>query len=197
MKKKSKKKGSGMKKGGKYERLICKRLSLWWTENKRDDIFWRTAGSGGRATQRKKNKQDTYGQHGDVQATDPIGEPLTMLCSIEIKCGYSSNTFSELLEKNQNPKVKACLYQKFIEQAEISAEAGKTYAWIVISKRNGRTPIVIMPGYFYKALKQYHTIGARVTFDTGGELQTIFITTLDEFLDIDRDVFENLYDRKR
>jgi len=197
MKKKSKKKGSGMKKGGKYERLICKRLSLWWTENKRDDIFWRTAGSGGRATQRKKNKQDTYGQHGDVQATDPIGEPLTMLCSIEIKCGYSSNTFSELLEKNQNPKVKACLYQKFIEQAEISAEAGKTYAWIVISKRNGRTPIVIMPMYFYKALKQYHTIGARVTFDTGGELQTIFITTLDEFLDIDRDVFENLYDRKR
>jgi len=193
-----KKKGGGMKKGSSFERLICKRLSLWWTNNKRDDVFWRTSGSGARATQRKKNKQDTYGQHGDVQAIDPIGEPLTKLCSIEIKCGYSSNTFAELLEKKQNLKSKPCMYQQFIEQAETSAGAANTYAWIIISKRNGRVPIVIMPGYFYKALKCYYNNSVKLVFtNRGNDAQSIFISTLDEFLDIDRDVFEELYARKR
>jgi len=28
------------KKGPKFERKMCKKFSLWWTNNKRDDIFW-------------------------------------------------------------------------------------------------------------------------------------------------------------
>ncbi len=61
-----------MPKGSNFEREICKLLSLWWTNDKRDDIFWRTSGSGARATTRSKTKQKTFGQYGDVQATDPI-----------------------------------------------------------------------------------------------------------------------------
>lgn len=37
-------------KGSVFEREICKALGRWWTDGERDDIFWRTAGSGARAT---------------------------------------------------------------------------------------------------------------------------------------------------
>ena len=197
MKKKKRSKGHGMKKGSAFEREICKKISLWWSEGQREDIFWRTAGSGARATQRSKNKKKTYGQYGDVQAIDPIGEPLTKLCAIEIKHGYSKYTFADLLEKSQNSKVKICLMQQFIEQAEKSCEEASTYAWIIISKRNGRTPIVILPYYLYKQIKGYFTNHAKLTFNNSeGDAQSIYITTLDELFDISPDVFKGIYKRK-
>ena len=197
MKKKKRSKGHGMKKGSAFERAICKRLSLWWTENKREDVFWRTAGSGARATQRSKSRKTTYGQYGDVQAIDPIGEPLTKLCTIEIKRGYSKYTFADLLEKAQNPKVKICLMQQFIEQAEISCEDADTYAWIIISKRNGRTPIVLMPAYLYKQIHCYYNNYAKIVFNNSdNDAQSILIMTLDELLEISPDIFKKLYKRK-
>ncbi len=42
--------GRGVKKGGSYERLKLKQLSLWWTDNKEPDIFQRTSGSGSKST---------------------------------------------------------------------------------------------------------------------------------------------------
>jgi hypothetical protein len=44
------KSGGGNEKGGRFERLVCKRLSLWLSKGERDDLFWRSAMSGGRAT---------------------------------------------------------------------------------------------------------------------------------------------------
>ena len=198
MKKKKRSKGHGMKKGSAFEREICKKISLWWSEGQREDIYWRTSGSGARATQRSKSKKKTYGQYGDVQAVDPIGEPLTKLCTIEIKRGYSKYTFADLLEKAQNPKVKICLMQQFIEQAEKSCEEAHTYAWLIISKRNGRTPIVSMPYYLYNRLQcGLNCPYGRIKFENSdGDAQSIFITTLDELLDISPDVFKGLYRRK-
>lgn len=190
-------KGSGMKKGSAFERLMCKYLSEWWSEGKRDDIFYRTSGSGARATQRSKSRKKTYGQYGDVQAIDPIGEPLTKVCTIEIKRGYSKYTFADLLEKSQNPKVKTCLMQQFVEQAEKSCEDASTYAWIIISKRNGRTPIVLMPYYLYKQIHCYYNNYAKMTFNNSdNDAQSIFVTTLDELLEISPDIFKKLYKRK-
>jgi len=45
-----KKRGGGKAKGAAFERDICRRLSLWYTNGKQDDVFWRSAISGGRAT---------------------------------------------------------------------------------------------------------------------------------------------------
>ena len=38
------------KKGPKFERDFCKRLSLWSSSGMDEDVFWRTPGSGARAT---------------------------------------------------------------------------------------------------------------------------------------------------
>ena len=74
-----------MAKGSAFEREIAKLLSLWWSDCERDDIFWRTQTSGARATSRKRRGQDTFGQYGDIQACDPVGQPLLDCCIIEIK----------------------------------------------------------------------------------------------------------------
>ena len=76
-----------MAKGSVFEREICKELSLWITSGERDDIFWRTAGSGGRATMRKKSGKTTANQEGDVCATDPIGQSTCEHCYYRIKEG--------------------------------------------------------------------------------------------------------------
>ncbi|KON32543.1 hypothetical protein AC477_02845 [miscellaneous Crenarchaeota group-1 archaeon SG8-32-1] len=179
MRKKRKKSG----KGSVYEREICKKLSLWWTDGVRDDIYWRTASSGGRATARKKMGKSTVGQYGDVQATDPIGKPLTDLCTIEIKRGYTSETFANLIERHQNPKVKECLYERFIKQATDEKIQARTPYWLLIVKRNAREPIVLMSYRFYRQLGYDFIPEARLTYHINEEdFNEVFVCLLEDFL---------------
>lgn len=40
----------GARKGGSFERLVCRALSRYISHGERDDLLWRTPSSGGRAT---------------------------------------------------------------------------------------------------------------------------------------------------
>lgn len=78
--------GAGSKaKGGAFEREVCKRLSLWLSEGKHDDLLWRSAMSGGRATVQFKKGRANRTQAGDISAIAPQGEKLTRLFLIECK----------------------------------------------------------------------------------------------------------------
>lgn len=73
-------------KGAAYERMICKRLSLWVSGLERDDLFWRSSMSGGRATvYRKGGGTRVHAQAGDISAVDPQGADLLKLFTIEVK----------------------------------------------------------------------------------------------------------------
>jgi hypothetical protein len=72
-------------KGSAFEREIIKKLSLWVSEGKSDDLFWRSAMSGGRATVRSKKGQETASGHGDITAVRPEGNKLTDRYVIECK----------------------------------------------------------------------------------------------------------------
>jgi hypothetical protein len=141
-----------MGKGSSFEREICRDLSKWWSNGKRDDIFWRTSISGGRATTRRKKGKATFGQDGDIQAVDPIGQPLLEVCAIEIKRGYSSETIANLIDKPLGAKEQ--LYEKFINQVIHSANNSNSIAWMLIVKRDRRKTIVIIPRHFYSELRQ-------------------------------------------
>lgn len=78
-----------MSKGGSFENEIAKKLSLWFTEGKREDIFGRSDGSGARFTKRSKKGKDTANQGADITFTDILGEQLIKFWSIEVKTGYS------------------------------------------------------------------------------------------------------------
>lgn len=177
-----KKKRRSPKKGGAFERLICKQLSLWWTDDKRDDIFWRTAGSGARATTRSKRGQGTKNQYGDVQATDPIGQPLIDLCTIEIKKGYGRYSYFDLLDKLPNETKQP--YKKFIQQAREQHAIAETDWWLLITKRDYKETLIAMPlglkiELWGKANKCVPSMQFNFSsIDTG----KIFVTTLDEFL---------------
>lgn len=136
------KKGGSNRKGHAFENMIAKRLSLWWTDDERDDVFIRSDSSGARATARSKVGKKQFGQYGDLQAADPIGQPLMDLCVIECKDGYAGHSIADLLDKLPRHKPK---YEEFIEQAEASMEAADGEYWILIARRRGRQIMVYMP----------------------------------------------------
>lgn len=132
-----------MAKGGDYERELCRKISLWWSKGIRDDLFWRTAGSGGRATSRGKKGKTTANHCGDICSTDSSSEPLIRLVTIESKRGYSRSTIADLLDSPENSALQK--YEEWFEQAETSRKNSDSYSWLLIVKRDRRNPIVFMP----------------------------------------------------
>ena len=92
-----KKKNKSKAKGSAFERKVCKLLSLWVSDGIRDDLYWRSAMSGGRASVRfKKGGQKSTNQAGDLTAIDPLGKSLLDVFCIECKT-YKSLHFKSLL----------------------------------------------------------------------------------------------------
>ncbi len=148
-----------MAKGGDYERTFCKLLSLWWTQDlpkPRDDIFWRTGGSGGRANVRFQRGRRTAGQYGDVCATDPIGEPLLDLVTIELKRGYTHKkvkgvkrkvtgvTIADLLDKPSYSTAQLP-FEEWLQQAIVAHEQAGSAGWWLVQRRDSRKAVVFMP----------------------------------------------------
>jgi hypothetical protein len=69
------------RKGSAFERDICKALSLWVTDGKNKDVFWRSAMSGGRATVHGRDVR----QAGDVCAVAPEGHAFCEYYYVECK----------------------------------------------------------------------------------------------------------------
>lgn len=77
--------GGGKRKGAQFERKTCEALSLWVSKGKRDDLFWRSSMSGGRASVKFKKGKENVTQGGDICAIDPMGHKLLDRFSIECK----------------------------------------------------------------------------------------------------------------
>jgi len=146
-----------MAKGGGYEREISRTLSLWWTGGARDDVFWRTYGSGGRATTRRKKGKSTAGACGDIVATDEVGAPFTKLTTTEVKRGYSAKkrgrgtakprnepgaSLHELLDPAKPIKTP---WAEWIVQARTAAENAGTPYWAIIHRRDRRVALIAVP----------------------------------------------------
>lgn len=77
--------GGSAKKGASFERRVCKELSLWISSGKRDDIFWRSAMSGGRATIGLRKGITRASQAGDMVAISRLGEGFLNVFVVEHK----------------------------------------------------------------------------------------------------------------
>lgn len=135
---------NGKRKGSSFEREICRQLSLWWTDEKRDDIFWRSASSGGRATQRMKQGKFTAGACGDICAVDPKGNRLMKMFTIELKCGRSHGNPGDLID-SRGLITKDKWIQTMI-QAMTSARDARSQSWLIISHRDMRQSCVFFDG---------------------------------------------------
>ena len=138
-------------KGSQFERTFAKKLSLWWTDNERDDVFWRSSNSGGRATVRRQAGTTTFMQAGDIAAIDPIGLPLLEVITLELKRGYSKTTVAEAFDKL--PSHKDTLWEQFVTQAIQSHKDNGSFAWMLVTARDRRCPLVWFPGRLGVAMR--------------------------------------------
>lgn len=164
-------------KGGKFERDLCRLLSLWWTEGKHDDVFWRTAGSGSRAKTRSKTGRRTFGQEGDIQAVHPVGRPLLDLLTIEAKRGYSQHPAFECIDQ----KGISFFEDKFLRQTMKDASNAGTRFWMLIHQRDKRKACVFIPVHLYRLLAEQLFGAYPRMFLTTHRGVEIFCTTLDEW----------------
>ena len=136
-----------MAKGSSFEREVCKRLSLWWTDGQDDSCFWRTSNSGGRATARRRRGKKTRAHCGDLCAVDEVGKPLTDLITFELKRGYSRLSIQDLLDLPPGKKGGNAgeNYPDWIAQAKAAHEAAGSYAWALLVRRDQRRAILVFP----------------------------------------------------
>lgn len=136
----------GSHKGSSFEREICKLLSCWWSKGiegkARDDIFWRSSQSGGRATQRAKFGKKTFGSYGDIAAVDPVGAPLLKAFTIELKRGRSHGCPNDLLDCKPSTKPKP--FEQCLMQAIEAHQRAVSLFWMLLCRRDGRVSMVYM-----------------------------------------------------
>jgi hypothetical protein len=110
----------GNQKGNSFEREMCRQFSLWYSGGKLDDLFWRTSGSGSRATNRHiKGKDLTKFQHGDMTHVRPEGRPLTEHISFEFK-SYAGIDFHGIFHTVSPENSLLSFWAKCVRDAEES-----------------------------------------------------------------------------
>ena len=141
-----------MGKGSSFERTMCKEFSLWWTNKERDDVFWRTSQSGGRATQRAKSGKRTSDSYGDMMAVDEDGKPLTKFILTEFKKGYSKDLGLLIIidGKQQIPILKGW----WDKNEKIRKESGRQYG-VLIFQRDYKKPCIVMDSDLFGLLESY------------------------------------------
>lgn len=130
-------------KGASFERWFCEQLSLWFSKGESEDWFWRTAGSGARATTRKKSGKRTKGHYGDIAATCSEGEAFTRSVLLELKRGYNKVSLQDLLDTRK--KAKASPLDEWLSKLVGCAEGAGIPHWMLVFRRDRRDPIVMMP----------------------------------------------------
>jgi len=173
-------------KGSSFEREIAVKLSLWWSEGKRDDVFFRSSNSGGRFTVRNKVNKDTFLGSGDIVASDPSGKPLMDKWSIEAKTGYGVSTDKGIIRWDIldfiDSRQKEPVLQKMWNQCKRDANLTHRNP-ILIFRRNGRSPCIMIDWQYYTKLCNFFGAfyGDYIILNTGNFF--CFVTPLDYFFE--------------
>lgn len=85
-------------KGASFEREIAVNLSKWASFGEREDLFWRSSMSGGRATVARKKGGNLEAVIGDLCAIHPDGKPFLDKFYVELK-HYKDLNYSGILTK--------------------------------------------------------------------------------------------------
>lgn len=183
-------------KGSNYEREICKKLSKWWSHGVRDDLFWRSQASGGRATIRGRIGQKTKGAYGDITNTCPESEPLLKVCTIEVKRGYSKKTSSSimtLLESKGNKQLIKQFWKQTLDSCNLAKADGFGSNPILIIKRDNRNPCLYISTRLFNQIidfcGRFPKSETKIQFNIGQD--EITVMKLDTFLNwVDPTFFE-------
>jgi len=143
---------NGKQKGSAFEREICQELSKWISYGERDDIFWRSAMSGGRATVGMKRGIQRTSQAGDITAIDSLGQKLTDKFVIECKFYRNIHIESMMFGKPKNNSILEFWTKLYTDSLKLGKDM------MLIIKQNNSPTLIALPVYSYlnSALKDYN-----------------------------------------
>lgn len=124
-------------KGSTFERLICKKLSLWITNNQRDDILWRSIGSG---SFHSSKKRITKTQAGDIAPIDPLGEEFINKYTIECKSYKQIDLYNLFNNKS--------IINKWLDKLNEEIKEINTRP-LIIMKQNNKDILILMNEYTF------------------------------------------------
>lgn len=132
--------GGGKAKGSDFERQICRKLSLWVSNGKDSNLFWRSAMSGGRATIQLAKGIKNKNQAGDISAIAHLGHK--MLDEFVIECKFYNNLAIESgFIKNRGILhdfwFKLCKYSKTLDKQPMLIAKQNYFPDLVILKPFG------------------------------------------------------------
>lgn len=138
-------------KGGQFERTLCVQFSKWWTGGEREDVFWRTSGSGNRATSRRRRGEAIVKyQCGDMTFIDDIGRPLIEKFNFEFKFYRHYELLSTL-----SPTLANHSWLHFWAECCYEARTTERIPFLV-TKQNRHIPIVWVPSTLHLELLQHN-----------------------------------------
>jgi len=167
-------------KGSQFERDICRELSLWWSDGERDDIFWRTSGSGARATTRRRQEKKTAYEAGDVGFRCPTGKLFVDYFLLELKRGYSAGiSVLDLIDKGTGKKPLLLQWQEKVEKEKEFTQRSWT---LIIFRRNSRRTCMLMDLKLYNLFQdQCGDFFSDVIFINRVTFQWVIISLADFF----------------
>jgi len=145
----SKKRRKGQGKGGNFERLIAKKLSLWASYGEKDDWVWRTSSSGARAKVRSKQGKTTSNSCGDLKPENMGSFFIFKKCTWELKNGYKNWCVLDLIDNTKirsnqkNEKIQTL--ESFAKQSKEDAKnAGVPYP-VILTKKDKHEEVLWLP----------------------------------------------------
>ncbi len=175
--------GGGKHKGSSFERQVCRDLSKWITYGRRDDLFWRSAMSGGVATVGKKAGIDRAAQSGDISAISDGGffgeEAGRFIGKVSVECKFLSDyKMARLIEESSGLLADAILQSR--------KAAGKNRWSMVVAKSNRRPVIAVLDLSLAEVLYAKFPQGATTIFhpphSSPLRSEPIVIVRFDEFV---------------
>ena len=168
-----------MAKGGGFERTICKRLSLWWSGNKRDDVFWRATQSGGRATTRAKKGITTANSSGDICYLDIEGKLFIDKVILELKRGYNKKLkILDILDSNNKHFTLITWWNK-IEHERVRQKRFNN--WIIF-RRDRKESCLVLTLRHLAEIEQYNGLWPHSLITINHNNISIVIIRFEEFL---------------
>jgi hypothetical protein len=181
-------------KGASFERQISTKLSRWWTNGETDAVFWRTSGSGGRATVRGKMGKSTKYSSGDITFTDDVGLPFIDYFLIELKKGYPSTwDILTFVDSNREQTV-----QKWINKAQEECIRDGRHSWLLVFQRTYYKACVLISKQTLTELKRSHTEPLETPTITLPTTPATLVLQYDAFFNwLQPDFFKEYYEKHK
>lgn len=160
-------KGGGKSKGSAFERLVCTKLSLWVSKGVQEDVFWRSAMSGGRSTVAHAKGKRLAAQAGDLSCIHPIGAPFLDKFFAECKF-YADLNYVGLLQGRGK-------LATFWTEAKMQAARYKKLP-LMIAKQN-QQPIVVC-----LSREGLDVLNVRLKCSLTAPKMNLFVILFDDFL---------------